>query len=331
MQYSEARASRSVNLEREASQTVNLEREVRTALQWLHEVGVTTESTQGCLPNPEENFVHFMSQHGEQASKKLQHLIMITYMVHIKTQLEATETDEDRARRLSASEQHASRWLTTFPTQEQFYMSNTQVSIAVRNRLGLRPLQLLRTFNELSRIRGNHNYAISIRHNLIRDALASIAARAGALVEREPWVNRRKRADLLLRLTQQPQTEFFVDLMVVAPTTLHHLAAAQSQLGAAAAGEEAKTEAYRGIMQEDQQLMPFVVESFGGIGQQAKRVLQALAVCAQEMFNLNRDEFLAEGIAIISFAIQQGNAEMVLRQFRNSSRCEGRSSSISGN
>ena len=288
-----------------------LQQATSQALEWLQQQGVSPQH----LPKPQDDFIQLMSG-AEQT--KWQHVIMRTYALSVMRQAAATETNVDRARNNSVAAPHASLWYTTNPTDDQLTLNNSQFAIAVRNRLGLSPYQLSRSFNQMNMIRGNVGYTISDRHNHIRDVLASLARSVNALAQVEATVTSGTRADLMLRLSQQPGVNFDVDVMVTMPTATSNLQAAQQQLGAASLGEQQKIARYAGTMDErTQQLMPFVVEAFGAIGKAAMKVLEALAIHAEQTQNADRHEFLAFAASAISVAIQQGNADLVFKQFRN--------------
>ena len=104
---------------------------------------------------------------------------------------------QDRARILSASNEHASIWLTKLPTEPHFQLSGTDLAIAIRHRIGLAP-----TDHEGVACMGcnksitdsNHDHyhvcrrlvsATIARHNTILSAVQTIATTAGSQVQRE--------------------------------------------------------------------------------------------------------------------------------------------------
>jgi hypothetical protein len=137
-------------------------------------------------------------------ASKLQHYIMTVYALAERRRAAATWSAEERARFNSASAKHASSWLTVLLTEPRFWLSDQQTSIAFRLRLGLTPQQGSRVFNEIARVRGNVGFSLNVRHDRVKEALATLCRSVSALTQREPVVRADTRADLLLFLSQMP-------------------------------------------------------------------------------------------------------------------------------
>jgi len=104
---------------------------------------------------------------------------------------------QDRARILSASNEHASIWLTKLPTEPHFQLSGTDLAIAIRHRIGLAPTDhagVACMGCNKSITDSNHDHyhvcrrlvsATIARHNTVLSAVQTIATTAGSQVQRE--------------------------------------------------------------------------------------------------------------------------------------------------
>lgn len=290
-----------------------LARDVRGALLWLEQQQVNNITTRGTLPRPEQDFLQTMAGHENVA--KLQHTIITVHATQVMIAMLDRETAEDRARLNSTSARHANAWLTTPPTEPAFMLSNLQFSSNLRYRLGLSQQRGGPTQAELAHQRGSNGWSLNARHDQVKRALIIVAKMAVALVREEPPIrsDSAMRADVELQVLQKPGIAVFVDVMVINPEL--HVEAARNQLGAAGVGELTKRQHYQNVINvQTQQLMPFVVETCGAIGMDAIAVLESIAEHAEITQRETREEFLKWSIAVISFAIQRGNVEMLVRR-----------------
>ena len=106
-----------------------------------------------------------------------------------------------------------------------------------------------------------------------------------------------------------------VDVSVIHPAAASYVDHAQRPLGAAAFREREKERRYATLVAEEKaELVPFVMESTGAVGQQAKQFIDRLVLS----LNLAREfnaawevkDYLSRGLAI---ALQRGNAAVMLQ------------------
>jgi len=167
------------------------------------------------------------------------------------------------------------------------------------------------------------------RHTMIAQVVEQLCLRVGCSVERERVVlalvdETRVLKDIRgddmteeskIDLVVSPSTTFFVDISVH-PAAEMHLKRDSSDSGKAIAERERqKRLAYgRVAKQQDAQLVPFVVDAYGRIGNSAQRFLRELAE-----FGAGRDacdstsDFLDVAYSLVSVAIQRGNVRAVQR------------------
>ena len=127
------------------------------------------------------------------------------------------------------------------------------------------------------------NSATVSRHNSIVDVIADYVRRAGGQVWVEPRHDPdaedrsdRRRPDLFVVLGP---AAFYVDAAVVHPTSTSYLrAAAQRRLGAARIAEQRKERRHSATSAAGgATFVPFVLETYGGFGEQARAFIRLLA------------------------------------------------------
>jgi hypothetical protein len=243
-----------------------------------------------------------------------------------------------------------SAWLTVLPTLPAYRLRDEQFRLAARHRLGMLPYDDLRDDHCLTcRRRSNaiphfladpdHLHAcirltgamVSLRHNRIVATLATLARSVGFAVKREPpfehrthlraradeatgeeraeLVTDRTRGDLLL---VRHNTRLVVDVTVTRPTAKTELRLRRGKpLASAAAAEKRKHHIYDAACERDRATMvPFAVESYGAKGKQAQKLLLKLADASEE---LSAEAFLRHASAVLSVALQCGNADIAAR------------------
>ena len=106
-----------------------------------------------------------------------------------------------------------------------------------------------------------------------------------------------------------------VDVSVIHPAAVTYIDHAQRPLGAAAFREREKETKYATLIAEEKaEFVPFVMESTGALGRQAKQFLEKLVIS----LNLTREftaaweikDYLSRGLAI---TLQRGNAAVMLQ------------------
>jgi hypothetical protein len=176
---------------------------------------------------------------------------------------------------------------------------------------------------------GHGGREITIRHNTIKEAIARYVRLAGAVVIVEP-------AGLFVASNQRPDLQvimnhvmYLVDVTVVNPEAPSHLNHSGSPLGAAKEAEKTKRRKYRELLMSGDEegkrcnykFVPFVVETHGGLGDEAQKFLSALSVFAKEnTFVISHFDLMRGLKHSIAAALQRGNALIMLAGYANSER-----------
>jgi hypothetical protein len=151
---------------------------------------------------------------------------------------------------------------------------------------------------------------ITQRHHGLRNVLGEYALKAGAIVEIEPqqrFPNSLKRPDLELILGS---IRYLVDVSIAHPTNSSNLGSGQITLGAALAREKKKILKYKEHAEAlGAVFVPFVVESYGGLGNRAREFLKTLGVYALEhALTCSPREWASDLAHAIGCTVQRGNA-----------------------
>ena len=258
---------------------------------------------------------------------------------------------------LSAAPQSGA-FLTVLPTERAYRLSDEQMRLAVRHRLGMLPALSLRADSCLSCHARNTVHqpefvadpghfeacigrapagaSVTSRHHRIAGVLAGLARSVGYTVVREPPFGSvvatssavdpdtgapfdvddvftdSARGDLLLLRGDE---RLLVDVTVVRPTAPTHLrnarlAVATKGLACAAAAERAKRAKYGALCAErGWKMCAFALESYGALGQSARKLLHTLASKADEV---SAAAFLQHACASLSVALQAANAAIAV-------------------
>jgi hypothetical protein len=226
-----------------------------------------------------------------------------------------------------------------------YCMRNEDFALAARHRLGMLPYDELRDElcvgctardNESSALLADPDHAHSCiaqkgasrqrRHDALKLALAGLARSCGYHVEVEPifpllphnpdtgQLERTaepdgRRGDLLL---VRNNTRQLIDVTVVrptAPTQLRSSSVAGAHLQPLAAASDAERLKHRKYDAEcarhGWKMVPFVLETYGAKGTEARQLLQRLA---PHSIDRSPEEFLAHAERVLSIALQVGNA-----------------------
>jgi hypothetical protein len=236
-------------------------------------------------------------------------------------------------------------WLLTLPTQRAYRLLNEQYLLAVRKRLGMLPDSSLLHDSCLAchgrnrelpefKLDPHHSEActrhtgasVTDRHNGVVRVLAELARSVGAGVRTDqpplgeavvpildPLTGEGshelqrsdKRGDLLVILGAK---RFLVDVTIpraTAPSTMVDPAMATAGACTAAA-EKRKRSKYEALCKHrGMELVPFAVESHGGVGSAARKFLHQLASAGCE---LTAEAFLTDALIRLSVELQRGNA-----------------------
>jgi hypothetical protein len=241
-------------------------------------------------------------------------------------------------------------WLLTLPTQPAYRLKDDAYRLATRKRLGMLPDSSLQTDScvachgrnlELPQLRRDPHHAeactqhtsvsVTQRHNMIVHTLAQLARSVGASVRTDqpplgtalvPVTDSNsgevhyelqhsdRRGDLLIVLGAK---RLLVDVTVRRATATTNMQdAASSRPGhTVAIAEKKKRRKYEELCKaRHMTFVPFAVESYGGIGPAARKLLTQLA---EESGEVTAQAFLTDAFVRLSVTLQRGNA-LVLQQ-----------------
>src|ERR1700753_1526479 len=224
-------------------------------------------------------------------------------------------------------------WLTTDPSSPALSLTNTQYQISSKIRLGLQPLPLpsdCASCHTPDACAEDHNYPLvciaqkgtntTIRHHDGVDAIFVSTIHAGGFAIKEPRQlggrGDNTRPDLQLLLNGH---QVLVDVTIRDPackTNIQHGSATQ-QLAAAHRGEAEKKAKYAAMAKTQQaEFIPFAVETYGGMGKSARKLIKRIASVAQDRLQATSEkevrQQLEESVAI---AVQRGNANIMLAAY----------------
>jgi len=244
----------------------------------------------------------------------------------------------DQARLTSLFNPHSSLWLLALPSDQHTRLSVSAFRSALQLRLGMHPPSVHHFTCACGRIlspptRPDHllyceraGGRIS-RHNTVLHALSTVCRRAGIAAELEyrSYANRDDRLRPDARLSA-PSLDLITDVQVTTPSAPSLADAAASQrLSAASIRETAKSTKYREYAEtEGVQFIPFVLEAFGAFGKQSQRILQRISehYAESDRWASSDADFSFDfwAAAVISVALQRGNAEALSHSIRSARR-----------
>jgi len=272
-------------------------------------------------------------------SEKLQQQATLDVEQRIFTQLHAASSHRRQALLASLQAPGCSAWLTTLPTQRCYSMADESVRLGVRKRLGLLPFECLSTVRCSCRARTpfssdpDHFHScdyfkrtlLTQRHNNLVQVLMDTAINAGFTAIREPNSHIRPEgiaeqdplsdrynlhADLLLL---RHDLKLYIDVTVTRPTCLSQCSRPYvrniplSSTRTPAANKRSK---YTDISKANgYTLIPFVVESYGGLGPDATSLLKRLSHYSREY---TPRAFLLHARKRLSVTLQSSNANIAL-------------------
>ncbi len=234
------------------------------------------------------------------------------------------------ARLRASAAPKASLWLSAVPTSAEFRLENWEFENAARFRLGISPLEYMQDYCracnvDLQAAPWHHlscpkrRKPVTRRHDIVVRMLNSWITKLGAFSCVEP---RRlsdedeRRPDIDVQLGNQ---RFLIDVTVRNPTCPSHLvAASKKSLATAAAAEREKTTKYRDIAKDnDATFVPFAIETYGGIGDEANKfVITLIAVAKKLQYTWAPSEIVSSIRHSIAVAIQKENACIVFDGLR---------------
>ena len=245
--------------------------------------------------------------------------------------LMAAGDERTHARLRSLCMPHAGGWVSAPPIWGFGYrLTSPEFTSLMRYRLGL-PLALRITRctwctgpSATLDLFGDHAASCqgkvgrTARHHRVRDALFKLAGQAGFSVEREPshlipTHPELRPADVLIHDWHADQS-LCVDVAVANPLAASAISAASRKTGAAAASLEAvKGHKYTALCTANNlAFAPFVLETFGGMGPQARPILRRIAKALSTRSDLTEDQAINRVGNALSFACQRALARTLL-------------------
>ncbi len=234
-------------------------------------------------------------------------------------------------------------WKATQPLGPRMKMSDVQYRLAARLNLDLVPFHDMeslpdacpmcrhrRTGLEVS-LRDDPWHFLSCpaltsgegytRHNEIRDALHHVAMMAGAQTRREVEglsEDSKIRPDLQILF---PARMLLTDVVVAHPLTSSHIARRQSVAGLK---QQEKRHKYASVAARiGAELLPFAVESCGGMAQDALKLIHAMAEEGEDTMRMWSSEQIARhSLCLTATAVQRGNAMMMLHGYTQCRRAK---------
>lgn len=283
------------------------------------------------LPKNSNSFFSFFDKTNGEA---LQHTLQTAMNREQYEEIKAESKESGDARRIARlnciTSQQSNQWKIIIPSKEALRLDNEEYRIASRLNLGLLP-----PFNvkkcpscskdfEQNKLDQWHllscNYykrrQILYRHNTIVNAIHKVTQQLGGTSRIEPndlSEHDRRKPDLDVIINNK---RFFLDIRITHPlanSNVHF--AAKRRLGAARRGEEIKIKKYQDIaVEHSAEVVPFVIETLGGIGESAKQFLKELW---RASFNCEDGRIMMSSfMELMAILIQKGNASVMDAGFR---------------
>jgi hypothetical protein len=244
-------------------------------------------------------------------------------------QFVATLSQEGKARLLSASQPSASIWLTTLPEEDKLVLSNHDFCAAIRHRLAISSARCESTCqcdpSQGPVVPSQHPHVClrlkkeetNQRHEKIVKTLADLCTLAGVShsfschlirpARREEEKENLIRPDLYVYLPNGETA--MIDVSVVFPagaTYVNNKGSAVKSLAAANDRAKEKVRKYGELANLNRmKFVPFILESFGAIGKEAKQFISSLVEDLPE-----KNQLYAYCLRRLSIALQRGNARM---------------------
>ena len=221
---------------------------------------------------------------------------------------------------------HAHRWKSVIPSRRAHTLSASHYVVSARLNLRLRPYAIplppqcasCNLHNAVALDPWHHlccnshkRQEINMRHDAVVHALYQHADHSGAAACKEPHglsTEDGRRPDLQIAL---PGAHILTDVVVSHPLAPSHFSvAAVDHLAIAAGAAEGKVIKYADVAStQAAQFIPFSVESTGGIGPDASRLIDLLSLAARDYLTLPSPHPFANSIlSSVAIAIQRGNA-----------------------
>ena len=234
---------------------------------------------------------------------------------------------------------HSSAYLTVLPIRPCYRMADAAMRLAVRHRLGLLPYDSLASVHCVCRPHTSfltdpdHFHScekfkrtfLTQRHNNLVQVVMDLAINAGFIAIREPNTHIRPatvadapadskhynlHADILLL---KHDRKYYIDVTVARPTNESNLRSRPRHVSSIALAStrpaaQNKRSKYADITAVNgYTFVPFVMETYGGIGHEASQLLRLLSVHSKE---LSAPAFLTHAHKRLSVTLQSSNANI---------------------
>ena len=242
---------------------------------------------------------------------------------------------QQRARLKAISAKWATAGLTMCPSQDEYVLLDIEFVIMCRLRLGRSPVpatmmprlhclcpsktDLSTNFShfldcsEATKKRGFHG-----SHDLQKDLLAVVAEEGGYSVDKEvPFPDFEVKPDVVL--VGRDGRVSLVDVSYVDPVARSHAGVAAGAELAAAAGRVAKKNNHYAALADHLkcEVIPFVLERFGGVSKSARDLLKEIAVQTEEVTGNKAGPLLSHFKYAFARNIHRSNAMMVRLALQN--------------
>ena len=246
------------------------------------------------------------------------------------------------SRMLAITAPCASTWISAAAFDAATTIPNDAYKLAVRLRLGLAPHDIMpnnchschiysrqnlslvekNEWHYLTCMQGHGGREITIRHNQVVAAIDRFAKLAGAIVVVEPkhlFSESSKRPDLQIIMNHK---NYLLDITIVSPTAPSNLSHSQKLLGQAEAAEKLKINKYEELSQDQHAIfVPFVIETYGGLGKKAQEFLNELSIFAIDHATIRSRFDVVNGLRYaIACSVQRGNALIAVAGYANALR-----------
>jgi hypothetical protein len=272
----------------------------------------------------------------QKALSNVAHKHSLSALLNVRESSRNTETNTRTLNRfVSITAPHAGAWINTIPSQNSLILSDSHYRIGCRLRLGLNP-----SHHHVPSVcmccRNNHSpnphaadawhflscKSLSVarieRHNHIVQCVRDFACRVGISVRIEPrptlFTDDNRRPDLFF-MDRGHNT--LTDVVVVHPLAPSYLRHSPTHLHCAIHKEKNKIRKYEQLAQREYaKFIPFAVESTGGFGEEAQKILHQITRASLEAEESNTSVYSSREISnhlqqSVSICIMRGNAKMI--------------------
>ena len=288
------------------------------------------------VPSSASEIIPHYQQHAKVKPFVQQEVTAIAHKLQRQAALTEAERQGDQAtqaRLLAVSAPGASVWLDTAPTTPALSLTNTQYQISSKIRLGLPPLPLpsdcasCHTEDACAAdplhplvCAAQTGRLVTTRHHQTVDALYVSAIHAGGIAIKEPRDLSDKgdqlRPDIQLMLNGK---QYLVDVTIRHPVCQTNIqrGSAVRQLAAARHAEKEKKAKYADMAKTQQaSFVPFAVETHGGLGKSARKLMSLIASVAEDrQQGMTKEEMRKELRGAVAIAVQKGNANVMLGEY----------------